>query len=225
MRDKKKILIVTCTKGDGKQTQLVQSLQGLPEDDFKLVINANNRDSLPIAYNKQLTSENLINHDIVLFIHDDVYIDDVKLQGKLYTAINELKFDIVGLAGASSIKISEPALWHKMSTPADWSGAVSHPVKEKQLMVTSFGPWPKRCLVLDGLFLAVNLRRVLEVGWMFNEKFKFHHYDISSCIDANNKKLKMGTFPIYVTHNSPGLRSLNDPSFVESQKVFLKHYK
>jgi hypothetical protein len=225
MRNKKKILIVTCSKDTGKGSQLVQSLQGLPEDEFKLIINAENKSSLSIAYNKQLTAENLIAHDIVLFVHDDVYIDDIKLQGKLYTAVNDLQFDIVGLAGASSLKIAKPALWHKMSTPESWSGAVSHPVAGKQLMVTSFGPWPKRCLVLDGLFLAVNLRRVLETGWKFNEKFNFHHYDISSCLDANDLKLKMGTYPIYVTHSSPGLRSLEDPSFVESQEIFLTNYK
>jgi hypothetical protein len=225
MRDKKKILIVTCSKTDGKSSQLVQSLQGIPEDEFRLVINAKNTASLSVTYNKQLTSDNLINHDIVLFVHDDVYIDDVKLQGKLYTAVNELHYDIVGLAGASNIKISKPALWHKMSTPESWSGAVSHPINDKQLTVTSFGPWPKRCLVLDGLFMAVNLRRALEVGWKFNEKFMYHHYDISSCLDANQLKLKMGTYPIYTTHSSPGLRSLNDPNFVESQNIFLTNYK
>ena len=225
MMDKKKILIVTCSKDSGKDSQLVQSLQGLPVDDFKLVINADNKSSLSVAYNKQLTAENLIGHDIILFVHDDVYIDDVKLKGKLYTAVNDLKYDIVGLAGAANIKISKPALWHKMSTPDSWSGAVSHPVGERKLMVTSFGPWPKRCLVLDGLFMAVNLRRALEVGWRFNEKFNFHHYDISSCLDANNLKLKMGTYPIYTTHSSPGLRSLNDPDFIKSQETFLANYK
>lgn len=225
MRDKKKILIVTCTKGDGKNTQLIKSLESFNTDDYSVIVNQNNKASLSVAYNKQLTSENLIKHDIVLFVHDDVYIDDLKLKGKLYVAIDELGYDIVGLAGASKIKIQEPCLWHKMSPQMSWSGSVSHPVGSDKMMCTTFGPWPSRCLVLDGLFLAVNLRRALEVGWKFNENFMFHHYDISSCIDANKMKLKMGTYPIYVTHNSPGLMSLEDPSFVESQKKFLEHYK
>jgi hypothetical protein len=220
----KKILVVTCSKGEGKDSQLVQSLKAMP-DDVSLVINANNKSSLSKAYNRQLVADNLIKHDIVLFVHDDVFIDDLKLKGKLYTAVEHLNYDIIGLAGAKAIKISPPCLWHKMSKPQDWSGSVSHPVDEDKLMVTNFGPWPQRCLVMDGLFLAVNLKRVLEESWCFNEDYDFHHYDISSCLDANRKKLRMGTYPIHVTHSSPGLRDINDKSFQASQKTFMKNYK
>lgn len=224
MNEPKKILVVTCSKGDGKDSQLVQSLKPL-KDDISLVINANNSTGLPAAYNKQLRYENLIRHDIVLFVHDDVFIDDLKLKGKLYVAMNSLKYDIVGLAGAKTLKINEPCLWHLMSDRSSWSGAVSHPTGDKQLAVTSFGPWPDRCLVLDGLFLAVNLAKALEVGWKFNEKFMYHHYDIAGCLDANKLKLKMGTYPINVTHSSPGLKSLEDKNFQQSQKTFIKAYK
>lgn len=221
----KKILIVTCSKDDGKSSGLVQSLTELKED-CTLVINANNRCGLSKAYNRQLTASNLEKHDIVLFVHDDVYIDDLKLKGKLYTAIKHLKYDIVGLAGAKQIKIKEPYLWHLMSQPSDWSGAVTHPVEDnKKLAVTCFGSWPERCLVLDGLFLAVNLKRALEVGWKFNENYNYHHYDISSCLDANKKSLKMGTYPIHVTHASPGLRDINDKTFQQSCKIFKDEYR
>lgn len=224
MNKNKKILVVTCSKDDGKKSQLVQSLDAV-KDDISLVINANNKIGLAKAYNRQLVPENLIKHDIVLFVHDDVFIDDMKLRGKLYVAMETLKYDIVGLAGTSALKIGKPALWHQMSTRETWSGAVSHPIdKSTQLAVTSFGPWPKRCLVLDGLFLAVNLARVLEVGWKFNEDYMYHHYDISSCLDANKLKLKMGTYPINTTHSSPGLRDINDTAFQKSQDIFLSNY-
>lgn len=224
MNEMRKILVVTCSKGDGKQSMLVQSLNEL-KDDVTVVINANNKTGLSQAYNKQLTADNLIKHDIVLFVHDDVYIDDLKLKGKLYTAMNQLKYDIVGLAGSSSISITKPCLWHLMSKPQNMSGSVSHPVNDSsQLGVTSFGPWPARCLVVDGLFIAVNLKRALEKGWKFNESFKFHHYDLSSCLDANVLKLKTGTFPIHVTHASPGLRDINDKHFQESQTIFYDQY-
>lgn len=219
----KKILVVTCSKDDGKSSQLLSSLNSI-KDDVSLIVTPNNTKGLSEIYNRQLTSDNLIKHDIVLFVHDDVYIDDMKLKGKLYTAIEDLQYDIVGLAGASSIKIKEPCLWHLMSDRTMWSGSVSHPVDDKRIAVTCFGPWPERCLILDGLFLAVNLRRALETGWKFNEEFTFHHYDLSSCLDANSKKLKLGTYPINVTHNSPGLNDMNDRVFVESQDKFLKLY-
>lgn len=223
MRDMKKILVVSCSKTDGKDSQLFQSLQGL-KDDVSLIMNANNKTGLPVTYNRQLKSDNLIKHDIVLFVHDDVYIDDLKLKGKLYTAIENMKYDIVGLAGASELKIKQPCLWHRMSPRESYSGAVSHPYNDKELMVTAFGPWPRRCLVLDGLFLAVNLKRVLETGWKFNESFEFHHYDIASCLDANKLKLKLGTYPIHVTHSSPGLRSLDDQAWKQSEQTFLNQY-
>ena len=227
MSKMKKILVVTCTKGDGKNTQLVQSLSPLT-DDVKLVVNINNECGLSKAYNKQLTPDNLIHHDIVLFAHDDVFIDDLKLKGKLYTAIDELQYDIVGLAGASEVKISKPCLWHRMSTRESWSGAVSHQIESEgtsKLHVTSFGPWPRRCLILDGLFLAVDLKRALEVDWKFNENYDFHHYDISSCLDANQKKLKLGTYPIHTTHMSPGLKDYNDSVYQKSEQTFYKEYK
>lgn len=227
MSKMKKILVVCCTQQDGKDTQLMQSLSSMSSD-VTLVMNINNKCGLSKAYNKQLVADNLIKHDIVLFVHDDVYIDDMKLKGKLYTAINELNYDIVGLAGANEVRISKPCLWHKMSRPQSWSGSVSHPVEmedNSMLHVTSFGPWPRRCVVLDGLFLAVDLKRVLEVGWKFNENYDFHHYDISGCLDANKLKLKMGTYPIHVTHSSPGLRDYNDKSYQQSEMKFYDEYK
>lgn len=220
----KKILVVTCSKDDGKKSKLVMSLQEL-KSSCTLVINANNTVGLSESYNRQITRENLSKHDIALFVHDDVYIDDLKLQGKLYTAMHHLNYDIIGLAGARNVTIKEPYLWHLMSERDSWSGAVSHPVdNDKRAAVTSFGPWPDRCLVLDGLFLAINLKKAIESGWRFNENYKYHHYDIASCLDANNMGLKMGTYPIHVTHASPGLRDINDKSFVQSCKQFEKEY-
>ncbi|NCZ64412.1 MAG: hypothetical protein EBY62_11630, partial [Cellvibrionales bacterium] len=90
----KKILVVCCTKGDGKNTPLLKSLNTI-KDDVSVVINANNKTGLAECYNRQLTADNLIKHDIVLFVHDDVFIDDLKLKGKLYTATNDLEYDIV----------------------------------------------------------------------------------------------------------------------------------
>ena len=225
MNEMRKILVVTCSKGDGRDSMLAKSLNEL-KNDVTVVINANNKSGLSQAYNRQLTAENLIKHDIVLFVHDDVFIDDLKLKGKLYTAMNQMKYDIVGLAGSSKVKIKQPCLWHVMREREDMSGAVSHPINDSsQLGVTSFGPWPKRCLVIDGLFMAVNLKNVLQAGWKFNESFKFHHYDLSSCLDANKLKLKIGTYPIHVTHASPGLRDINDKTFQESQQIFYNQYK
>lgn len=221
----KKILVITCTKSLGDKCQLTKSLKHM-QSDVELVIVSNNTDGLSEVYNRYINHDTLKDHDIILFAHDDVYIDDLKLKPKLYEAIDVLNYDIVGLAGARNINIKEPALWHLMSTRDNWTGSVSHPVDNTgRVCVTCFGPWPERCLVLDGLFIAVNLKSALKSGWKFNENYEFHHYDIASCIDANNMQLKIGTYPIHVTHMSPGLSSLDDVTFKQSQTKFLNEYQ
>ena len=90
--------------------------------------------------------------------------------------------------------------------------------------MTSFGPTPSRVVLVDGLFMAVSLKSALDSDWKFNESFTFHHYDLSSCLDANAKGLKIGVSPINVIHGSPGLRSINETKFIQSEKIFLETY-
>ena len=82
-------------------------------------------------------------------------MDDYGWPDKLEEAFKE--YDIVGLAGAKQAEIKQPALWHLMSNQQDWSGAVAHPANDKQIFMTNFGPTPQRCLILDGLFLAIKV--------------------------------------------------------------------
>ena len=223
----KPILIISSTRqeiGAHESLELYKSISKLPKNNYILNITCNNKKGMPEIYNEALKQVNEKDHDIILFCHDDVYIDDLKLQEKLYKAINY--FDIIGLAGTNNVKIRQPVLWHLMSTKEQWSGAVQHPTDKTQTHIhtTSFGPYPKRCLVLDGLFLAINIKKIKNSNWLFNENYTFHHYDIASCLDANKKKLKMGTWPIYVIHKSPGLLDTNDHTWKESEKKFLKEY-
>lgn len=236
MSDIKPILIVSCTKGKKESTILYNSLNRFNKNTkpangfilkYKLDIIENNTTSLSEIYNKYLSEQNRSKHDIILFIHDDVYIDDLEIFTKLYTYIFEYKYDIVGVAGGTDIHIKKPALWHLMSK--NRYGYISHPtgdsISEPNLRsVTSFGPTPKRCLIIDGVFIGVNLDRALKTGWKFNTSFKFHHYDISSCLDANKLKMKIGVAPINILHSSPGLKDYWDKSYQESEIKFLNQY-
>ena len=219
----KSLLIICCTKHKKAQTKLYESLQGVPVNEVKRIYHENNVTGLPEIYNRYITKKIAKKHDIVLFVHDDVYIDDYKLRGKLYNAMKQ--FDIVGLAGCLKQVVKKPVLWHLMSTRENWRVYVHHPRPGKDgIVCTSFGYTPARVAIIDGLFMAVNLKRALEVDWRFNENFEFHHYDISSCFDANNKKLKIGTAPIHVIHSSPGLATVDDMQFKKSEDIFLKLY-
>jgi len=182
----------------------------------------NNKEGLSKRYNEFLYSNH--NYDYIAFCHDDVYFDDAMLEAKL-EKYHE-KYDIVGVAGGNNCKIQTPVLWHIMCGGfggGTLHGAVAH-LHDGMSMVTPFGPTPARVAIIDGVFMSVNVKKVKEAGWKFNENYTFHHYDISSCLDANKKKLKIGVAPIHLIHASPGLRSFEDKTFVKNQTQFLKEY-
>jgi len=218
-----KIAFYFTTKGaNAEETLAYKSLSRL--NDIDVYYDANNKEGLSVMYNSIL-KEHLNDFDYIVFLHDDVYVDDLGVCEKLIKA--HTQFDIVGIAGGVNPTIKAPALWHLMCggfQSNNLYGAVSHPCSKDQIMFTNFGPTPSRVTILDGLFLSVKTKSVKETGWKFNENYNFHHYDIASCIDANKKKLKLGVAPIWVMHNSPGLLSFEDKNFNASQEKFLKEY-
>tara|TARA_R110002167_G_scaffold213491_2_gene418162 strand:+ start:389 stop:1090 length:702 start_codon:yes stop_codon:yes gene_type:complete len=224
----KPLLIVSATQKDNAKDTRLHASSGSYKDQAKFEFITRNTQGLPKLYNKYLTKKVEEKHDIVVFCHDDLYIDDVKLRGKLYKSIFADGYDIVGLAGASTcrIDIDTPSLWHLMSERGTHSGTIYHPVAEntQQVMSSTFGPIPQRCLILDGVFLAVNIQKARSVKWKFDTNFDFHHYDLAACMSANEKKLKMGTALIHTVHDSPGLPTFSDPVWHASHKRFVELY-
>ena len=206
------------------ETSAYKSLSRL-KDKITILHDSENTLGLSERYN-QIISTYKNDFDNIVFVHDDVYVDDLYVCEKLERAHKD--FDIVGLAGGVNPKIQKLALWHLMCggfNSNNLRGAVAHPINESgQIFMTSFGPTPARVALLDGLFLSVNVRKANSVGWKFNENYTFHHYDIASSIDANIRKLKLGVAPIWVVHKSPGLLNTNDQLFLDSQDKFIKEY-
>lgn len=223
----KPILIICCSREEDKRTlRLYSSLKGFDTKEVRVIYHTGNVTALPEIYNRYINYETMRKHDIVLFVHDDLYIDDYKLRGKLYNSIQQ--YDIVGIAGATKLSIKAPTLWHIMSPPDARRGFVHHPVEIREDVwankCSSYGYTPDRVIVIDGLFMAVNLRSVLKTEWIFNEQFDFHHYDLASCLDAHKLGLKIGVTPIHTIHSSPGLKNINDIPFQSSQQKFLDIY-
>lgn len=179
-----------------------------------------NKEGLPKIYNEFLTEE--YKDKKIIFVHDDVIIDDLFWEEKLTIAFE--KYDIVGLAGSKKCNLSShtPA-WHLMCNREDMVGEVAHS-KDKKSWTTVFGPTDSRALILDGLFIAVNVKRLLETNTKFDENFTFHHYDISFCLRANQNKLKMGVCPVKVTHFGLG-DSMMTPEWNKSAEKFKTLYK
>ena len=223
----KNILAVSCTSHskDRRDSLMVYKSLNLLKHEIDLRIIYDNKRGLPEVYNEYISAKYAKKYDILLFIHDDVYVDDLKIRGKLYEAIKQ--YDIVGVAGCLYPIIRKPALWHLMSDRLNHRGYVAHvnPQDIATINMTTFGPTPSRVAVIDGLFMAINLKSVLNSEWKFDEDFKYHHYDLSSCLYANEKNLKIGVTPINIIHASSGLSSISNPDFTESQDIFIsKHH-
>lgn len=225
-----KVVLISCTrksKEEAPSLPLYRSYtDGLRTPLIKLDMTWDNSEGMPTVYNRKLEEYRNSSAEFLVFVHDDVYIDDLKLYEKLSLSKNKLNYDIVGLAGGLNPRLTDLALWHIMTEKNQQRGEVAHPAgNQGQTMTTAFGPTPSRVAIADGLFLAVHLPSINKTKWKFNENYKFHHYDIASCIDANRMSLKIGVYPIHVIHSSPGLLSIHDKSWSESNKKFLEEYK
>ena len=183
-----------------------------------------NTDALSKVYNRFICEEN--RDKIIVFCHDDCLIEDLFLKEKLNQAIQT--YDVIGLAGIREpITIKEPALWHLMGDRSQWSGAVAHftSFDDNERFMTSFGLTPARVIMLDGVFLAVNVEKCLDNNVRFDERnpARFHYYDIDFSLNANKAGLKLGTWPIWVTHKSHGLTK-PDAEFYKGQEWFIKKW-
>jgi hypothetical protein len=186
--------------------------------DAELVhVSYENTTGLSEIYNRYLTNE--YKDCYVVFLHDDISIEDAFFFSKIEQAFK--KFDIIGLAGAKNATLKSPILWHLLSEESERSGAVGHYIPNSNIVfMSSYGPSPARCLLLDGLFLGVNVNKALEVDLKFDEQFKWHFYDIDLCLSANAKGLTMGTWPIWAVHGSLGT-SCGSQEWKDNEKYFL----
>jgi len=140
------------------------------------------------------------------------------------------KYDIVGLAGATSQDYSgnTPA-WHlSVKGPRDGRGIVSHyiPAQANLNGFTNtnpgfynsvfFGPTPAEVVMIDGLFMSFDLQKIAncprndllseEENELFDNEFSFHFYDMAMCCRAKRiyRNFKIGVWPIFTIHHGLG---------------------
>jgi len=213
--------IYTTTKGKKEDTALYKSLN-IKYNDLPVHYEEKNTKSLQSCYNNFLEDARNNNVDICVFVHDDVFINCGDLlrrlddYGKMYT--------VFGLAGASKCKVKEPALWHLMSERKDQRGNVAHGHPDRY-QYTSFGPIPGRVLVIDGVFIGINIQN-LPTNVKFDESYpsKFHYYDLDFSLECNKNNVTIGVVDIPIIHSSPGLTNPNE-EFYKGQEYFIKKWK
>jgi GT2 family glycosyltransferase len=208
------LLFVSCTRGRAEETDLFRSLQKLGMEDAWFF--EGNESGLPACYNTVL-DECAGTDVIVVFAHDDVAIGDAFLREKLATAFENLGCAIAGVAGSSQFNTTPNDPLTKWCQPPDntWSGAVEHELPGGLKYMTTYGPTPCRCVVLDGVFLAVDTKRIGDLR--FDEQFAFDFYDVDFCLQAHCVGLTLGTTRIYVSHRSAGVATA---SYHHAQQIF-----
>jgi hypothetical protein len=180
----------------------------------------NNVHSLPSVYNTAINIALEKNMDYLVLCHDDVIINS-SLALELPAAFK--RFDVVGVAGTSQAHIQKPVLWHLMSEPQCLHGAVAHGT-ENQKFMTSFGVYPHRVVMLDGVFLAIKREVFENVRFDENNPAKFHFYDLIYTLTCHQKGYKVGVGDIMITHASPGLREFTD-EFKRGEDYFINTFK
>lgn len=215
------ICICTATKRGDWGFPLTKSLIEHGLDGFTHTI-LNNKKGLAEVYNNCLDLAIQKNFDYIMFIHDDVHLEHDP-RPNLERAFED--FDIVGVAGCSKAEMKSPALWHLMGGGfggGNLHGAVAHGNADRKHM-TSFGAYPQRVVMIDGVFMAFNRKAIETVRFDEDCPSGFHFYDLNLCARALEKGLKIGVGDVMITHESPGLREFTE-DWKKGEKYYLETY-
>lgn len=211
------ICIFTATKRNDWQFPLAKTALEHNIDEF-IYPKLNNTQGLAKVYNEFLDISIREKFDYVMFVHDDVHLEHDP-RPKLEKLFQE--FDIVGVAGCSKAEIKSPALWHLMGQ-GHLHGAVAHKHGDKKYM-TSFGSYPHRVVMIDGVFMAFNRKAIETVRFDEDCPSKWHFYDIILAHRATEKGLKIGVGDVMITHESQGLREFSE-DWKAGEKFYLEKY-
>lgn len=173
--------------------------------------------SLTKSYN---TAIKQAESDIVVFCHDDILFDTPNWGRKLLAIFNNNPdYGIIGLAGTDNL--TDGCWW---TNKANMFGIVNHSDHKRKWTSNfsqSLSGQIKDVVVVDGVFIAVNKKEIVQI---FDESFKgFHFYDISFCFENFLAGQYIGvTTDIRITHFSIGVP--NDEWF-RNKKQFEEQYK
>jgi GT2 family glycosyltransferase len=222
----KRLRIISATRCDTEQFALTAKLGlSIPRlrYDPRIVadITFQNTTGLPEVYNRAIARAD--DDDALLFVHDDIFIDDFNLFIRIDQALTVL--DIVGLAGnirpdaahAGWLVYRDPTGKLQKYPQEFLSGIVGHS-RGTETNICGYGVAPRFCGLLDGCFLATTAGILRQHQLLFDERFKFHFYDVDFCRTALGLGLRLGTWPIAVTHASAG--QFGSPPWYEAYALY-----
>jgi hypothetical protein len=177
----------------------------------------NGEKSLAQVYNEILEEANT---DIVILCHDDIYFEATGWYNKILKHFEKSDFGIIGMAGSTSMP-SSGQWWEDRKKMVGIVNHESGGKKWESKYSESFHNNVFETIIVDGLFMAINKKRIKS---NFIEDFKgFHFYDIPFCFENYLQGVKVGVITnIRVTHKSIGQ---TNEQWEENRKLFAKKYK
>ena len=163
-----------------------------------------NKLGLPEIFNERIDAP--FGPEILVFIHDDVWIDDYAFFDRVLAGLQA--YDVIGVAG-NRRRAKNQTNWKFLDnnlTPDDpvyLSGRIAHGI-DPSGVISFYGALPAECELLDGVFLAAKKNLLKDRAVRFDPRFDFHFYDMDFCRSARDKELKLGTWPVSLTHQSKG---------------------
>ncbi len=190
-----------------RNTELGLSLQALKgRHGIVPGIAVRNRQGLSALFNYRIEAAE--DSDILLFVHDDVYLEDFYILERLQEALEQ--FDLVGVAG-NALPEDDHVNWLHMRSPGEKSlrkadlgnltGGLAT-IAPTGRVITLYGPTPKDSILLDSCFLAVRAKTLKERKLCFDTQFEFEFYGEDFCRTCHAAGLRIGTWPISITHAS-----------------------
>jgi protein O-GlcNAc transferase len=166
-------------------------------------------------YNKCIEALIRANADpetIIIFSHDDVYIHDWNIG--LHLAEGLRRFELLGPIGCQKALSNQPGWASTLNERGRHmflgfekirpSGSINH-CDYLRIIPEVFLPIGVSCDLLDGCFMAIRLRTLLKYpNLRFDQQFRFHCYDSDFCRQALQLGLRVGSWPIHISHQSGG---------------------
>lgn len=166
--------------------------------------------------------------DIAILCHDDIEIwsDKVIFLKWLNQYAFEKDIGFIGVAGTKKMT-STGVWWNNKEHNQNLAGMAYHPIpgNPKLTPLTYFGPPFAHAEAMDGVFLAIQGRKLKKIGtkkprWM-PEESNWDFYDISMTYKATKMGYKNIVLPIQIFHESPGVPR---ESWESARKAFVKEY-
>jgi tetratricopeptide (TPR) repeat protein len=210
------------------QSALGISLRGLARD-ARLAANIafENRRNLPEIFNERMGGA--ADDQILVFVHDDVWIDDFFFAERLVRGL--ASYDVVGVAGNRRRVPNQPGWVHtayadgKLAREdgANLHGGIAHGERPFGASAAFGESLAGECELMDGVFLAARKSALLAAKVQFDPRFDFHFYDMDFCRSARKNGLRLGAWPLFLTHQSEG--AFKSAGWEKMYRVYLEKWQ